>query len=236
MKHTSTHHEDYELFKPKTTKDDFTTTDPWRVFRILGEFVEGFDALSKLDKAVAIFGSARTDPKAHYWKEAAKTAEMFAEKGLAVITGGGPGIMEGANYGARQSKNKHLSIGCNIELPFEQNPNPYQDLSLSFRYFFVRKMMFVKYSLGFIIFPGGFGTLDELFEALTLSQTDKIPHFPIALHGNEYWKGLIDWIKDTMLKDGCISDTDLSLFKVTDSPEETVDFIIGKCREQGFLT
>ncbi|MBN1524546.1 MAG: TIGR00730 family Rossman fold protein [Spirochaetales bacterium] len=235
MKYKSEHHEDYELLKITKKRDEFTTSDPWRVFRIQGEFVEGFDALSKLGNAIAIFGSARLKPETRYYNEAVKTAEMFAEKGLAVITGGGPGIMEAANKGAQQSKNKNLSVGCNIELPFEQEPNPYQDISLSFRYFFVRKMMFVKYSLGFIIFPGGFGTLDEFFESLTLSQCNKIPHFPIALHGKEYWEGLLDWIKNTQLKQGCISETDLDLFQVTDSPEETVDFIMGKCREQGFL-
>jgi len=143
--------------------------------------------------------------------------------------------MEASNYGASEADIKGLSVGCNIELPFEQTPNPYQDLSLSFRYFFVRKMMFVKYSLGFIIFPGGFGTLDELFEALTLSQTDKIPHFPIALHGKEYWEGLLDWLHKKMLTEGCINKEDLNLFQVTDSPDETVEFILSKCREQGFL-
>ncbi len=226
-------HEDYELLKTPVQKEDFTSTDPWRVFRILGEFVQGFDTLSKLDASVAIFGSARLTKENRYWQEAARTAEILAGHGLSVITGGGPGIMEAANYGASRVKGK--SVGCNIELPFEQKPNPYQDISLSFHYFFVRKMMFVKYSLGFIIFPGGFGTLDELFEALTLSQTDKIPHFPIALYGSEYWEGLLKWAREVQLPAGCISASDFELFRLTNTPEETVDFIIEKCKAQGFL-
>jgi uncharacterized protein (TIGR00730 family) len=226
-------HEDFELLQMPLKKEDFTNTDPWRVFRILGEFVQGFDTLSKLDASVAIFGSARLPRENRYWREAAQTAELLARHGLNIITGGGPGIMEAANFGA--SKEKGRSVGCNIELPYEQKPNPYQDISLSFRYFFVRKMMFVKYSLGFVIFPGGFGTLDELFEALTLSQTDKIAHFPIALYGREYWAGLIDWLRQVQLPAGCIGETDFNLFKVTDSPDETVAYIIGECKAQGFL-
>jgi len=227
-------HQDYELLKshPQVTPN-FTENDPWRVFRIQGEFVEGFDALSKLGPAISIFGSARLKKENKYWQEAAETARILADAGLAIITGGGPGIMEAANYGAAQGKG--LSVGCNIELPFEQKPNPYQDICLSFRYFFVRKMMFVKYSLGYIIFPGGFGTLDEFFEALTLSQTNKIDHFPIALHGNEYWQGLLDWSKNTQLAAGCISQSDLDLFKITDSPQETVEYILGNCRGREFL-
>ncbi|RPJ06814.1 MAG: TIGR00730 family Rossman fold protein [Spirochaetaceae bacterium] len=236
MKFKVKHNEDYELLKTRKEKEDFTSTDPWRVLRIQGEFVEGFGALSKLGNSVAIFGSARLGKDTRYWKEAAQTAKMFAQKGFAIITGGGPGIMEAANFGATEADIKGLSVGCNIELPFEQNPNPYQDISLSFRYFFVRKVMFLKYSLGFIIFPGGFGTLDELFEAVTLSQTDKIPHFPIALYGKEYWEGLMEWLQKKMLAEGCISKEDLGLFTLTDSPEETVEFIMSKCREQGFLS
>src|ERR1043166_6939829 len=161
--------------------DEFTHTDPWRVFRIMGEFVEGFDELATLTRGIAVFGSARTQPDDPDYK---------AAQGCAVITGGGPGIMEAANRGAFEAGG--LSIGCNIELPFEQRPNPYQTLSLTFKYFFVRKMMFVKYSLAFIIFPGGFGTFDELFEALTLIQTRKIRNFPIVLFGSHYWSGLLD--------------------------------------------
>jgi len=233
MKDAKKGYNDFELLQTPIKKEDFTQSDPWRVLRILGEFVEGFDCLSRLGVAIAIFGSARLKPTSHYYEEAVKTAELFARHGLAVITGGGPGIMEAANLGAFNAKGQ--SVGCNIELPFEQEPNRYQNISLSFRYFFVRKMMFVKYSLGFVIFPGGFGTLDELFEAVTLSQTDKIPHFPIALYGREYWGGLLDWLRGRVLETGCISKSDLELFQVTDSPQETVDFIINCCKEQGYL-
>jgi uncharacterized protein (TIGR00730 family) len=226
-------HEDFELLQTPLKKENFTDSDPWRVFRILGEFVQGFDTLSKLDASVAIFGSARLPKENKYWQAAAQTAEILARHGLSIITGGGPGIMEAANFGASKVKGK--SVGCNIELPYEQKPNPYQDISLSFHYFFVRKMMFVKYSLGFIIFPGGFGTLDELFEALTLIQTDKIAHFPIALYGREYWAGLLDWLRQVQVPAGCISASDLDLFQLTDSPEETVDYIIGECKAMGFL-
>lgn len=227
-------HEDLELlrYRPKDAID-FTHTDPWRVLRIQGEFIEGFDALSKLGPCVAIFGSSRFSKKARYWKEACQVAEMLANSGLSVITGGGPGVMEAANYGAFMGK--ALSVGCNIELPFEQKPNPYQDISLSFRYFFVRKMMFVKYSVGFIIFPGGFGTLDELFESLTLSQTNKIEHFPIVLHGRRFWEGLIDWIRSSVLAGECISKSDLDLFTVTDTPEETANHVLQHCLKHGLI-
>src|SRR5512145_2257422 len=172
--------------------DEFTHTDPWRVFRIMGEFVEGFDELASLNRGISIFGSARAKPEDEDYKAAEETAALLAAAGFAVITGGGPGIMEAANKGAFEAGG--LSIGCNIELPFEQKPNAYQTRSLTFKYFFVRKMMFVKYSLGFIIFPGGFGTFDELFEALTLIQTKKIRDFPVVLFGSAYWNGLINWI------------------------------------------
>ncbi|HKG96687.1 MAG TPA: TIGR00730 family Rossman fold protein, partial [Pyrinomonadaceae bacterium] len=165
--------------------DEFKHTDPWRVFRIMGEFVEGFDELATLTRGIAIFGSARTKADDPDYKAAQETAALLSAQGFAVITGGGPGIMEAANRGAFEAGG--LSIGCNIELPFEQRPNSYQTLSLTFKYFFVRKMMFVKYSLAFVIFPGGFGTLDELFEALTLIQTKKIRNFPIVLFGKSYW-------------------------------------------------
>lgn len=232
-------HEDHELlrYQPRIKgKADFTQTDPWRVFRIQGEFVEGFDTLSKLGPAAAIFGSARTAPDNQYYKDAYKVGQRLADANLSVITGGGGGIMEGANKGAFEAtKGEGLSVGCNIELPFEQSPNPYQDISLSFRYFFVRKMMFVKYAIGFVIFPGGFGTMDELFEALTLSQTDKIKHFPIALHGEKYWDGLMAWIEDTLLKEGTISPEDMSLFKVTKNVDETVDHILSFVKSNGFM-
>jgi len=203
--------------------DEFTHTDPWRVFRIMGEFVEGFDELASLSRAIAVFGSARTQPDDPDYKAAQETGALFAAQGFAVITGGGPGIMEAANRGAFEAGG--LSIGCNIELPFEQRPNAYQTLSLTFKYFFVRKMMFVKYSLAFIIFPGGFGTLDELFEALTLIQTKKIRNFPIVLFGSKYWSGMLAWLRDVMLAGGKISHLDLDLFHVTDSPAEVVEIV-----------
>src|SRR5213594_2457906 len=167
--------------------DEFTHTDTWRVFRIMGEFVEGFDELATLTRGISIFGSARSKPENPDYQAAQETAALLGKEGFAVITGGGPGIMEAANRGAFEVGG--VSIGCNIELPFEQKPNPYQTRSLTFKYFFVRKMMFVKYSLGFVIFPGGFGTLDELFESLTLIQTHKIGNFPVILMGSDYWRG-----------------------------------------------
>jgi uncharacterized protein (TIGR00730 family) len=204
--------------------DEFTHTDTWRVFRIMGEFVEGFDELATLTKGISIFGSARSKPDAPDYKAAQETAALLAREGFAVITGGGPGIMEAANRGAFEAGG--LSIGCNIELPFEQRPNAYQTRSLTFKYFFVRKMMFVKYSLGFVIFPGGFGTFDELFEALTLIQTKKIRDFPVVLFGTSYWSGLLQWLRDVVLPDGKISEKDLKVFHLTDSPEEVVQIVI----------
>jgi uncharacterized protein (TIGR00730 family) len=223
-----------EKHKPGTTQDEqllespgpaeFTHTDTWRVFRIMGEFVEGFDELATLTHAIAIFGSARTRKDDPYYHAAQETAGLLARAGFAVITGGGPGIMEAANRGAFEANG--LSIGCNIELPFEQDSNPYLTKGLKFKYFFVRKMMFVKYSLGFIIFPGGFGTLDELFEALTLIQTKKIRDFPVVLFGSEYWAGLLSWIRDPLLKEGKVTEQDLNLLHVTDSPAEVVRIIV----------
>ena len=204
--------------------DEFTHTDPWRVFRIMGEFVEGFDELATLTRGIAVFGSARTKPDDPDYKAAQETGALLAAQGFAVITGGGPGIMEAANRGAFEAGG--LSIGCNIEPPFEQRPNPYQTLSLTFKYFFVRKMMFVKYSLAFIIFPGGFGTFDELFEALTLIQTRKIRNFPIVLFGSHYWSGLLDWFRAAVLPGGKISDVDMKMFHVTDSPAEVVEIVV----------
>ena len=189
----------------------------------MGEFVEGFDELASLTRGISIFGSARTPASDPYYKLAQETAALLAREGYAVITGGGPGVMEAANRGAFEAGG--LSVGCNIELPFEQGANPYQTRSLTFRYFFVRKMMFVKYSLGFIIFPGGFGTLDELFEALTLIQTRKIRNFPVVLFGTKYWQGLMDWIRNTALEEGKISLQDLKLLHLTDSPAEVVNIL-----------
>ncbi len=213
---------------PATPDPDFTGTDPWRVFRIMGEFVEGFDSLAKVGTAVTIFGSARV-PSGHPQYEAARTtARILGEAGYAILTGGGPGLMEAANRGAREAG--ALSIGCNIELPFEQGINPYVDVAINFRYFFVRKTMFVKYAEAFIIFPGGFGTLDELFEALTLIQTGKVRNFPVVLVGSEYWKGLLDWIRSTLLLEGKISPEDVDLLVVTDSPEEAARVVMERCR------
>jgi uncharacterized protein (TIGR00730 family) len=203
--------------------DEFTHTDTWRVFRIMGEFVEGFDELATLTRGISIFGSARSKPEDADYKAAQETAALLAREGFAVITGGGPGIMEAANRGAFEAGG--LSIGCNIELPFEQKPNPYQTRSLKFKYFFVRKMMFVKYSLGFVIFPGGFGTLDELFEALTLIQTKKIRDFPVVLFGSRYWSGLLDWMRETVLPGGKIGEHDMLIFHITDSPSEVVQIV-----------
>ena len=203
--------------------DEFTHTDTWRVFRIMGEFVEGFDELATLTRGISIFGSARSKPQDADYSSAYETAALLAKEGFAVITGGGPGIMEAANRGAFEAGG--LSIGCNIELPFEQRPNAYQTRSLTFKYFFVRKMMFVKYSLGFIIFPGGFGTLDELFEALTLIQTKKIRNFPVILFGSDYWTGLLNWINDYMLPQGKVNANEVRLFRITDSPAEIVEIM-----------
>jgi uncharacterized protein (TIGR00730 family) len=203
---------------------DFLHTDPWRVLRIQGEFVYGFNALAEVGAAVAVFGSARTAPDHADYATARRLGRRLAEAGFAVITGGGPGIMEAANRGAHEAGG--LSIGLNIELPFEQAANPYSNLTLNFRYFFVRKTMFVKYSEGFIILPGGFGTLDELFEALTLVQTHKIHRFPIFLFGSSYWSGLLDWIKGTLLAGGTISPEDLNLLVVTDSIDEALDILV----------
>jgi uncharacterized protein (TIGR00730 family) len=203
--------------------DEFTHTDTWRVFRIMGEFVEGFDEMATLTRGISIFGSARTKADHPDYQAAQETAALLAKEGFAVITGGGPGIMEAANRGAFEAGG--LSIGCNIELPFEQKANSYQTKSLTFKYFFVRKMMFVKYSLGFVIFPGGFGTFDELFEALTLIQTKKIRDFPVVLFGTQYWSGLLKWIGEEVLTGGKIGEHDLKLFHITDSPEEVVKIV-----------
>ncbi|HEY0154599.1 MAG TPA: TIGR00730 family Rossman fold protein [Longimicrobium sp.] len=205
---------------------DFTQSDPWRVFRIMGEFVEGFDALAKVGPAVTLFGSARVQPGHPQYEAARETARLLGKAGFGIITGGGPGIMQAANQGAREAG--ALSVGANIELPFEQALNPYVDIAINFRYFFVRKTMFVKYAEGFIIFPGGFGTLDELFEALTLIQTGKVRNFPVVLFGTEYWRGLIDWIHQTLLDEGKISPEDLDRLLITDSPEEATR-IISEC-------
>ncbi len=198
----------------------FVKTDSWRVLRVMGEFVEGFDTLSDVYNAVTVFGSARSTPDDPYYDKAVETARMLAEEGFPIITGGGPGIMEAANRGAQEGNG--LSIGCNIELPFEQGLNPYVERSINFRYFFVRKTMFVKYSTAFIVFPGGYGTMDELFEALTLIQTGKVSNFPVILFGAQYWAGLAEWLRERVAGEGKIASTDLRLFTITDSPREAV--------------
>ncbi len=233
-KNSSKIHFDKDLLKsPAKTEEDFTTKDPWRVLRIQGDFVDGFDALHNVGPAVSMFGSARLSPDDPYYKAAVTAAGLLAKAGLAIITGGGPGIMEASNKGAFEAGG--VSIGCNINLPQEQKANPYQTKSLDFRYFFVRKIMFVKYSVAFMIFPGGYGTLDELFEALTLDQTDKIEHFPIVMIGSEYWNPLVDWLRNTVLAKGCLAKKDLDLFYLTDSPEEGANYIISNCKKHGYL-
>jgi len=203
--------------------------ESWRVFRIMGEFVEGFDELTRLGPAVSVFGSARTPPDDPLYKQCTETARLLGEAGFSIITGGGPGMMQAANKGAHAAGVP--SVGLNIELPFEQDLNPYADLKIHFRYFFVRKTMFVKYAQAFVIFPGGFGTLDELFESLTLIQTGKIRDFPVVLFGSGYWGGLLAWLKDTVEPEGKISAGDLDLIKVTDSPQEAVDHIVTRFTE-----
>ena len=219
------------LGSPVSERPAFLETDTWRTLRILSEFVEGFEALAGVGPAVAVFGSART-PEGHPTYELARRigAEL-AKAGFAVITGGGPGTMEGANRGAHEAGG--LSIGCNIELPHEQHLNPYVDLSIEFHYFFARKTMFVKYSDAFVILPGGFGTLDELFESLTLIQTGKIRHFPVVLVGRAYWDGLLRWMRESQLAEGAITEADLALLRVTDDPEEVVSIITEDARANG---
>jgi len=195
--------------------------DPWRVLRILSEFVEGFDALNEVGPAITVFGSARTLRTDPYYKAGEELGAALARRGFAVITGGGPGMMEAVNKGAHDAGG--LSVGANIELPHEQSLNKYVDLGVEFRYFFVRKNMFVKYARGFVIFPGGYGTLDELFESLTLAQTGKIEHFPIVLFGSAYWKGLLEWLKKEVLATGAIAPDDLKLMTLTDDPEEAAE-------------
>ncbi len=202
----------------------FQRSDSWRVLRIMGEFVWGFDHLADIGDGVAIFGSARTPPDDPMYEAAVKTARLLAARGIPVITGGGPGIMEAGNRGAIEANGE--SIGCNIELPFEQRSNRYLTRSLDFRFFFVRKTMFVKYSTAFIVFPGGYGTLDELFEALTLIQTGKIKHFPVVLFGRAYWQGLVDWLRATVARERKINVEDLDLFHTTDDPEEAVRIVL----------
>ena len=216
--------EDEKLLRHAARPDDFTRTDPWRALRIMGEVIEGFDTLAGIEKGVAIFGSARTHPDDPHYQQAEETARLLAKAGFAIITGAGPGIMEAANKGAKAGGGR--SIGCNIELPFEQGANPYVDTLVNFRYFFVRKTMFVKYSNAFIIFPGGFGTLDEAFEALTLIQTGKIYQFPVVLFGSHYWAGLLRWLRSRVLLERKISPGDMDLIVLTDDPQEAANAVI----------
>jgi len=203
--------------------DEITIQDSWRLFRIMAEFVEGFEALSRCHPAASIFGSTRIKPGDDVYQKAEIIGRLLAENGFSVITGGGPGVMEAANKGASDAGGK--SIGLNIELPLEQKPNPYANITLSFRYFFVRKVMFVKYAMAYIILPGGFGTMDELLESITLIQTHKIKPFPVILVGSKYWKGLLDWIKEVVLKEGRMSPADLDILQLIDEPAEIIKTI-----------
>jgi uncharacterized protein (TIGR00730 family) len=203
--------------------DDLNVKDTWRMFQIMAEFVEGFDTLPEVYPAVTIFGSARIQPSSHTYKNTEKLAGLLVENGFNVISGGGPGIMESANKGAAEKGGK--SVGLHIQLPKEQEPNPYANIRLNFRYFFIRKVMFVKYAVAYVIMPGGFGTLDELFESLTLIQTERIRSFPVILMDAQYWKGLLDWFKNTLVKEKCISPSDLDLITLMDKPEDVVSYI-----------
>jgi hypothetical protein len=203
--------------------DALSIDESWRIFRIMAEFVEAIETLSRVKHAVSIFGSARTKPDDPYYQKAELLARRLVEKGFGVITGGGPGVMAAANKGAAEAGGQ--SVGMNIRLPFEQKPNPYANVSIDYKYFFIRKVMFVKYAVAYVILPGGFGTMDELFEALTLIQTKRIKGFPVILMGSEYWKGLFDWLRKTMLRDNKISPDDLELFQIIDDPDEAVKLI-----------
>jgi uncharacterized protein (TIGR00730 family) len=214
--------EDQRLLE-RPVRPEFLESDPWRVLRIQSEFVEGFDALAAVGPAVSVFGSARTKASHPNYRLARELGRLLAVQGYAVITGGGPGIMEAANRGCQEGGG--LSVGCNIELPLEQGLNPYVDLGVEFRYFFVRKVMFVKYADAFVIFPGGYGTLDELFEALTLIQTKKILNFPVILMGGRYWEPLLEWIRETLTRAATINPEDVDLLRVTDDPAEACQII-----------
>jgi uncharacterized protein (TIGR00730 family) len=205
-------------------EDIRTIGNAWRIFRIMGEFVEGFEEMSEVGRSVSIFGSARVGPEDPIFQQCVETARLLGEAGFGIITGGGPGIMEAANKGAKLAG--ATSVGCNIELPFEQRSNEFLDVSIDFRYFFVRKTMFVKYAEAFVIFPGGYGTLDELFEALTLIQTNKVRDFPVVLFGSAYWEGLLGWLRETTSAEGMIAPADLDLMLVTDEPAEVTRHIV----------
>ena len=220
--------EDESLLK-RSPRPEFLDSDPWRSLRILSEFVDGFDALATVGPAVSVFGSARTPREHPNYKSARRLGAALAKAGYAVITGGGPGIMEAANRGCQEAGG--LSVGCNIELPMEQGLNLYVDLGVEFRYFFVRKTMFVKYADAFVIYPGGYGTLDELFEALTLIQTKKIRDFPVVLIGSAYWDGLLDWMKGPLIKESAINPEDVDLLRITDDPDEACEIVDAYVKE-----
>jgi len=203
--------------------DDLTLNDSWRMFQIMAEFVKGFEVMPDAYPAVTIFGSSRTKPKSTIYKDTLKVSRLLVESGFNIISGGGPGVMEAANQGAAEAKGK--SVGLHIELPNEQAPNKYANIRLNFKYFFIRKVMFVKYSVAYIIMPGGFGTLDELFEALTLIQTKRIRYFPVILMDSQFWEGLLDWAKKTLVKEQTISEEDFDIFNIVDTPEEAVAII-----------
>ena len=210
-------------------ESDWLHQDPWRVMRIQSEFIEGFGALAELGPAMSVFGSARLKPDTQAYRQAQEIGRMLVEHDYAVITGGGPGIMEAANRGAAEAGG--VSVGLGIELPFEQGMNQWVNLGINFRYFFARKTMFLKYSRGFIVLPGGFGTFDELFEALTLVQTHKVTKFPVALVGSDYWKGLLGWLQDSVAHAGTISPQDIDLLKLVDDPQEAVEYVCAKDAE-----
>jgi uncharacterized protein (TIGR00730 family) len=213
----------YHMDEKQYVVDALSIDESWRIFRIMAEFVEAIETLSHVKHAVSIFGSARTNPDDPYYQKAELLARRLVEKGFGVITGGGPGVMAAANKGAAEAGGQ--SVGMNIRLPFEQKPNPYANVSIDYKYFFIRKVMFVKYAVAYVILPGGFGTMDELFEALTLIQTKRIKSFPVILMGSEYWKGLFDWLRKTMLRDNKISPEDLERFQILDDPDEAVKHI-----------
>ena len=227
--------EDFGLLnpaRPTALQQDFTESDTWRVMRIQAEFVHSFETMSRIGPAIALFGSARLHENTPYNDAARDVAARLVRNGWAVMTGGGPGIMQAGNRGAREAEQpgEKMSIGLNIELPFEQHLNPYIDVGINFRYFFTRKVNFVKYASGFVIFPGGFGTLDEFFESLTLVQTHKIQNFPIVLFGTSYWAGLLDWIRETLVSHGTILEADLDLIHLTDDPAEVISYIFENTR------
>jgi len=211
------------MTRNKLLKNDFTHEDTWRIFRIMSEFVEGFEVLSKLEKAVSIFGASRAKRGSKYYKLAEEVAYLLAKEDFAIITGSGPGLMEAANKGAKRAGGR--SIGLNIQIPLEQKSNRYVDTLIDFHYFFVRKVMFVKYAKAFVIMPGGYGTLDEFTEAINLIQTLRIPRFPVVLFGRQYWKGMLEWFENTVLKEGHISRPDLAVFTLVDSPRDVVKVI-----------